>query len=353
MDRALFQENERLAPKEDSRLYHDLGIFAYESLKAPSFSSKIAYEIWGTLNKAKDNAILVCHALSGDSHCIGWWSRIIGPGRVLDPAEWFIIGTNTLGGCQGSTGPGTLDQEGRRLGTRFPDLTIGDMVRAQSSLVDSLGIPRLAMVCGGSMGGMQALEWAVRFPNSVERCWMTASCRAHSAMQIGFNEAARQAVKRDPKWKGGDFPVQDPPRDGLSVARMVGHLSYLSEEAFQLKFGRSYQQGSADQFQVESYLSYQGDKFTDRFDAGSLVTLTKAIDLCSIESLSSASCRFLFTSFTSDWLYPSHQSQELHEMAVAAGLKSRWVNIDLPYGHDAFLLDAEHQAGAVRDFLSP
>lgn len=352
MDRALFQENERLTPNEDSRLYHDLGFFGYECLSVPGFTSRIAYETWGELNEARDNAILVCHALSGDSHCIGWWSRIIGPGRALDPADWFIIGANALGGCQGSTGPGTLDEDGQRLGSRFPELTIGDMVRAQASLIESLGIAKLALVCGGSMGGMQALEWSVRFPELVERCWMTASCRAHSAMQIGFNETARQAVIRDPKWRGGDFPADGPPADGLAVARMVGHLSYLSEGAFQQKFGRGLQEGSDAQFQVESYLNYQGDKFTHRFDAGSLVTLTKAIDRYSLESLSPASCRFLFTSFTTDWLYPSHQSQELHALAEAAGLSSTWQEIDLPYGHDAFLLDSEVQGMAVRGFLS-
>lgn len=352
MDRALFQENERLTPNRDSRLFHDLGFFSYQNLSEPSFTSRIAYETWGKLNEAKDNAVLICHALSGDSHCIGWWSRIIGPGRALDPADWFVIGTNALGGCQGSTGPGTLDEEGRRLGTRFPEITLGDMARAQASLIDFLGIPKLALVCGGSMGGMQALEWAVSFPDRVERCWTTASCRAHSAMQIGFNETARQAVIRDPKWRGGDFPDDDPPRDGLAVARMVGHLSYLSEGAFQQKFGRGLQEGSSSQFQVESYLSYQGDKFTHRFDAGSLVTLTHAIDRFCLESLSPAACRFLFTSFTSDWLYPSHQSQELNAMAEAAGLSSRWQEIDLPYGHDAFLLDSERQADAVRGFLS-
>lgn len=351
MDRALFQENERLTPQEDSRLYHELKGFRYESLVDPGFPSLIAYETWGRLSEARNNAVLVCHALSGDSHCIGWWSRIIGPGRAIDPAEWFVIGTNSLGGCQGSTGPGALDSEGRRLGTRFPELTIGDMVRAQASLVQSLGISKLALVCGGSMGGMQALDWAVRFPDMVERCWLTASCRAHSAMQIGFNEAARQAVIRDPKWRGGDYPPDDPPRDGLAVGRMVGHLSYLSEGAFEQKFGRRLQEGSSSQFQVESYLNYQGDKFNHRFDAGSLVTLTRAIDRCSIESLSSATCRFLFTSFTSDWLYPSHQSQELHVLAEAAGCPSQWLEIDLPYGHDSFLLDSEHQAKAVQELL--
>lgn len=351
MDRALFQENERLTPKADARQFHQLGSFVCES-GAVLPSGQIAYETWGQLNADRSNAVLVCHALSGDSHCLGWWSRMFGEGKPIDPEKWFIIGTNALGGCQGSTGPGTLDSEGRRLGSRFPQVTVGDMVEAQKRLVQSLGIERLAMVCGGSMGGMQALEWTIRFPQMVGRCWMTASCRAHSAMQIGFNEAARQAIVRDPAWNGGDYLNDKTPDSGLSVARMIGHLSYLSEAAFQQKFGRERQVAGEEQFQVESYLNYQGDKFTQRFDAGSLVVLMKAIDAYFCESLATAECRYLFTSFNSDWLYPSHQSKELHELAQAAGKQSEWHEIDLPYGHDAFLLDGIFQGDLVSRFLA-
>lgn len=351
MDRALFQENERLTPKADSRRFHQLGDFVCES-GAVIPSGQIAYETWGQLNADKSNAILVCHALSGDSHCLGWWSRLFGEDKPIDPEKWFIIGTNALGGCQGSTGPGTLDANGLRLGSRFPQVTVGDMVEAQKSLASALGITKLAMVCGGSMGGMQALEWTVRFPEMVERCWMTASCRAHSAMQIGFNEAARQAILRDPAWNGGDYQNDKTPDNGLSVARMIGHLSYLSEDAFQQKFGREKQVTGEEQFQVESYLNYQGDKFTHRFDAGSLVVLTKAIDSYCCESLAPAQCRYLFTSFNSDWLYPSHQSRELHELAQAAGKVSDWHDISLPYGHDAFLLDGIFQGDLVSGFLA-
>lgn len=351
MDRALFQENERLTPKSESRQFHPLGEFFCESGVAIT-QGQIAYETWGSLNSDKSNAILVCHALSGDSHVLGWWSRLFGEGKAIDPENWFIIGTNALGGCQGSTGPGTLDSAGRRLGSRFPRISVGDMVEAQKSLIDALGIHQLAMVCGGSMGGMQALEWTVRFPEMVERCWMTASCRTHSAMQIGFNEAARQAILRDPFWNGGDYSPEAGPAQGLSVARIVGHLSYLSEAAFQQKFGRQKQTPGEDQFQVESYLNYQGDKFTQRFDAGSLVALTKAIDAYCCDSLAPAQCRFLFTSFTSDWLYPSHQSEELHRLASEAGKLSDWHDIDLPYGHDAFLLDGIFQGELVTKFLA-
>lgn len=351
MDRALFQENERLTPNAGARHLFELGDFVCES-GAVIHSGQIAYETWGELNADKSNAVLVCHALSGDSHVLGWWSRVFGEGLAVDPTRWFIIGTNALGGCQGSTGPGTLELDGRRLGSRFPQVTVGDMVEAQQKLIESLGISKLAMVCGGSMGGMQALEWTVRFPEMVERCWMTASCRAHSAMQIGFNEAARQAILRDPAWNGGDYRAESAPENGLSVARMIGHLSYLSEAAFQQKFGREKQVPAGDQFQVESYLNYQGDKFTQRFDAGSLVVLTKAIDAYSCESLEPAKCRYLFTSFTTDWLYPSHQSQELHQRAQLAGKGSEWHEIDLPYGHDAFLLDGQFQGELVSRFLA-
>jgi homoserine O-acetyltransferase len=356
IDPALFEENERTAPAADGRRIVGVGNLHTET-GHDLVDVEIAVETWGELNAAGDNAVLACHALSGDSHAIGWWDRVIGPGKAIDTDRFFVIGTNCLGGCQGSTGPGSRDSDGKRLGSRFPMITVGDMVEAQARVLDALGVSRLAMVAGGSMGGMQALEWAVRFPERVARCWMTASCHAHSAMQIGFNEAARQAILRDPRWMGGDFSADAPPAQGLSVARMIGHLSYLSEASFQNKFGRGLQNKElleylpGVEYQVESYLSYQGDKFTTRFDAGSLVVLSKAIDWFERTDLSPASCEFLFTSFTSDWLYPSHQSATLHEMAVAAGKRSRWVEIDLPYGHDAFLLDGEQQGALVREFL--
>ena len=356
IDPALFEENDRTAPSQGGRRLISVGSLSTETGHTIA-DTVIATETWGTLNDAGDNAILVCHALSGDSHAIGWWERMIGPGKPIDTDRYFVIGTNCLGGCQGSTGPGTLDATGKRLGSRFPMITVGDMVEAQARVLDELGVARLHAVCGGSMGGMQALEWSLRFPERVARCWMTASCHAHSAMQIGFNEAARQAIIRDPLWGGGDFSREAPPIQGLSVARMIGHLSYLSETSFQSKFGRGLQNKElleylpGVEYQVESYLSYQGDKFTSRFDAGSLVVLSKAIDWFERTDLSSAQCRYLLTSFTSDWLYPSHQSRTLQQMAEAAGKSALWVDIDLPYGHDAFLLDGHHQGELVREFL--
>jgi homoserine O-acetyltransferase/O-succinyltransferase len=357
IDPALFEENERTAPSADGRRYAEVGSLNCE---AGGFleSVTVAYETFGSLNEAKDNAVLACHALSGDSHCIGWWERLIGPGKAFDTDRYFVIGTNSLGGCQGTTGPSSLAPDGRPYQTRFPSITIGDMVEVQARLMDQLGIEELLCVCGGSMGGMQALEWTVRKPGRVKSAFVTASCAAHSAMQIGFNEAARQAVMRDLKWNGGMYDPNDPPVGGLAVGRMIGHLSFLSEQAFAAKFGRGLQDKTAlehllsPEFQVESYLSYQGDKFTKRFDANSMLYLTKAIDWYDLKSFAGSQSSYLFASFTTDWLYPPHQSAELYEMAQAAGRPSKYVNIDLPMGHDAFLLDGEHQGALVREFLA-
>ncbi len=356
IDPALFQENERTAPTADERLYAEVGALECES-GGRLESVTVAYETFGTLNESKDNAVLACHALSGDSHCIGWWERMIGPGKAIDTDRYFVIGTNALGGCQGTTGPASPASDGKFYQARFPAVTVGDMVEVQCRLLDHLGIDRLLNVCGGSMGGMQALEWTVRKPSRVRSAWVTASCAAHSAMQIGFNEGARQAVMRDPKWQGGFYDSGDPPVNGLSVGRIIGHLSFLSEQAFAAKFGRRLQDKAsleyllATEFQVESYLNYQGDKFASRFDANSLLYLTKAIDWYELKSFEGSQSSYLFTSFSTDWLYPTHQSAELHQMALAAGRPSKHFDIDLPMGHDAFLLDGEHQGALVREFL--
>ncbi|RYG49310.1 homoserine O-acetyltransferase [bacterium] len=307
-------------------------------------SVEIAYETWGDIGHP---AILICHALSGDSHALGWWDRLVGPGKAIDTDRYFVVCSNALGGCQGSTGPLHFAPHG----SRFPQVSVGDMVDAQAHLAEALGIEKWHAVAGGSMGGMQALEWSVRHPHRVERCFATASCAAHSAMQIGFNETGRQAIRRDPRWRGGDYPLDDAPRDGLSVARMLGHLSFLSDAAFEAKFGRGRQPGKEHLFQVESYLNYQGDKFTGRFDANSLLVLTRAIDDWELTSMEPATARYLFVSYTSDWLYPSSQSRKLLEMANAAGREAEWIEIDLPHGHDAFLLDGEIQGEALRKFL--
>jgi homoserine O-acetyltransferase len=357
MDPALFDDNERQAAVADARQFMDVGALDCEcGASIPSVT--IAYETWGALNAGRSNAILVCHALSGDSHAIGWWDRIVGPGRAVDTDKYFVIGTNCLGGCQGTTGPTTRHEDGKPWCSRFPLVTIGDMVEVQMRLVSALGIDSLHGACGGSMGGMQALEWSLRKPGSVKKVWMTGSTRAHNAMQIAFNEIGREAIMRDPKWRSGDYPVNDPPMDGLAVARMIGHLSYLSEASFEHKFARRFQGKSGPEwtlgteFEVESYLSHQADKFTKRFDPNSYLVLTRALDYYDRTSLKGSQSEYLFTSFTSDWLYPTQQSLELLRLAQEAGHPAKHVEIDLPYGHDAFLLDAEQQGTVAGTFFA-
>jgi homoserine O-acetyltransferase len=354
VDPALFEENERTAPASVEKRTVDVGSLTCE---AGGFlpQVEVAYETWGEFTG--DNAILICHALSGDSHAIGWWDRLIGPGKPIDTDRYFVIGQNCLGGCQGTTGPSSLAPDGQPFGSRFPSITVRDMVEVQSRLLDKLGVRRLHAVAGGSMGGMQAIQWAIQHPGRVDKVFSTASTPTHSAMQIGFNEAARQAIMRDPKWRGGDYPLNDPPKDGLAVARMIGHLSFLSEQAFEAKFSRRLQGKDrleyrlGVEYQIESYLNYQGDKFTNRFDANSLLHLSKAIDNYELTSLEGATADFLFVSFTTDWLYPTHGVARAHDMALVAGCRSQHEIIDLPYGHDAFLLDGEIQGAILSRFL--
>ncbi|HXH60442.1 MAG TPA: homoserine O-acetyltransferase [Fimbriimonadaceae bacterium] len=354
MDPSLFEDNDRQAARPDGRKYAEVGALDCECGQ-PLPSVTIAYETWGELNADKSNAILVCHALSGDSHAVGWWDRIVGVGKAIDTDKYFVIGSNCLGGCQGSSGPTINHKDGKPWGSRFPLVTIGDMVECQIRLVRSLGIETLLGVCGGSMGGMQALEWSRR--GSVRKVWTTGCCKAHTAMQIAFNEIGREAIMRDPKWRGGDYPQDDPPTDGLAIARMVGHLSYLSDASFEHKFARRFQDKEKQdwtldtEFEVESYLSYQAEKFTKRFDPNSYLVLTRALDYYDCRSLQGSKSEYLFTSFTSDWLYPSYQSRELLAMAQKAGCTAQHFEIDLPYGHDAFLLDAEQQGAAASAFF--
>lgn len=357
IDPALFQENERTAPSADERQFVEVGSLDCECGKRLD-NVIVAYETWGALDESKSNAILVCHALSGDSHAIGWWDRLIGPGKAIDTDKYFVIGTNALGGCQGTTGPASIGPEGKPYGSSFPMVTVGDMVEVQARVLDALGIQQLLCVAGGSMGGMQALEWTTRFPERVRKAFVTASSARHSPMQIAINEVGRQAILRDPNYRGGDYYDGEPPAHGLSVARMIGHISFLSGAAFESKFSRRLQDKTAFtmdfgiEFEVESYLSYQGDKFTKRFDPNSLLHLTRAIDYYDWTNIERAQAEFLFTSFTSDWLYTSAQSQELFEMVTKAGKRATYHEIDLAYGHDAFLLDGEHQGKLVREFLA-
>jgi homoserine O-acetyltransferase/O-succinyltransferase len=320
----------------------------------------IAYETYGELNARKDNAILALHAFSGDAHAAGdggWWSQMIGPGKAFDTDKYFVICSNILGGCRGTTGPGSINpRTGCPWGMKFPVVTVSDMVRLQKMLIDSFGISRLLAVAGGSMGGMQALEWAVSYPESVAAALPIATTARHSAQQIAFNEVGRQAIMADPDWNGGDYYNSRPPARGLSVARMVGHITYMSDESMRQKFGRRLR--APDQFEVESYLQYRGSKFVDRFDANSYLYITRAMDSFDLTERGSLSSlferiqtRFLVISFTSDWLYPSYQSLE-----VVSALRSRncdvaYCNLESHYGHDAFLLEAAEQTDLIRGFL--
>ncbi|MBL8061043.1 MAG: homoserine O-acetyltransferase [Chthonomonas sp.] len=350
IDPGLFEESERTTPQAEGRQFVEVGSLDLER-GGHLGSATIAYQTWGKPDPS--NAILVCHAISGDSNAVGWWPRLVGPGKAIDTDRYWVICSNVIGGCQGSTGPLSGD---------FPFVTLGDMVEAQSRLMDHLSIPQWQLVCGGSMGGMQAIEWARRFPSRTKGVWATASALRHSAMQIGFNEVARQSIFRDPRWQGGNYTDQGP-TDGLAVARMLGHLTYLSEPAFEAKFGRRLQEGDVkvpdagatfakrEVFQVENYLAHQGHKFTERFDARTFVVVSNAIDTYDCTALPESDTRFLFTSFTSDLLYPSWQSQTANELALGSGHESTWLDINSPLGHDAFLLDENEQASAVHTLL--
>jgi homoserine O-acetyltransferase len=351
-DEALFDENARLSKLGMPETANVGDIHVASGGVVPN--AQIAYQIFG--EPKPDNIILICHALTGTSNVAAWWDRLVGPGLGIDTRKWCVIGNNLLGGCNGSTGPASLAEDGRPHGSRFPILTIADQVEAQRRLLVHLGIDRVRAVVGCSTGGFHALQWAVDRPLTVEKVIISASGPRQNARQLALNEAARQAVMRDPKWRGGDYSADDPPADGLAVARMIGHIAYLDGAALESKFGRRPQGESvsfsfSSQFAVESYLNYQGDRFVDRFDANSFLHLTRAanfFDLCSLEG---ASSDFLFLSFSSDTLFPPSNSEELHRMALAARRRSEHVEIDLPFGHDAFLLDGEQQGAAISRFL--
>jgi homoserine O-acetyltransferase/O-succinyltransferase len=327
---------------------------------------EVAYETYGELNAAKTNAILVGHAFSGDAHAGGeggWWSGMIGPGKALDTDRYFVICSNVLGGCRGTTGPGSINPEtGCPWAMSFPSVSIADMVRVQKMLIEHLGISRLLAVAGGSMGGMQALEWAVTYPEHVAAAIPIATTARHSAQQIAFNEVGRQAVMADPDWNGGNYYGGRPPARGLSVARMVGHITYMSDESMRKKFGRrlrASEDGRGDQFEVESYLQYRGSKFVDRFDANSYIYITRALDsfdLTERGTLASLfekiSTRFLVISFSSDWLYPSYQSQEIVSALRSRNCDVAYCQLEAQYGHDAFFVEVEEQTEVIRGFLA-
>ena len=328
----------------------------------------VAYETYGTLNADKSNTILVTHAFSGDAHAAGvdaegqkgWWDNQIGPGKGFDTDKYFVICSNVLGGCKGSTGPSSINPAtGERYAMTFPVITIGDMVTLQKMLIDSFGITRLLSVAGGSMGGMQVLEWAVRFPEAVASAIPIASTARHSAQQIAFNEVARQAIMADPDWADGNYYDKKPPGRGLSVARMVGHITYMSDESMRQKFGRRQREENGI-FEVESYLRYRGSQFVDRFDANSYLFITKAMDMFDLANgaqslvpvLAKSRTRYLIISFTSDWLYPSYQSLEIVSALRRRNQDVAYIELTSNYGHDAFLVEVDEQTELIRGFLS-
>ncbi|GAA4049672.1 homoserine O-acetyltransferase MetX [Parerythrobacter jejuensis] len=346
---------------------------------------QIAYETYGNLAADKGNAILICHALTGDQYVAsthpvtakpGWWERMVGPGKPIDTDRYHVICANVIGSCIGSTGPSSNHADGTPYGMRFPVITIRDMVRAQVALLDAMGIARLHSVVGGSMGGMQALSLAANFPDRVERVLAIATTSRHSAQNIAFHELGRQAIMADPHWRGGDYyGEQNAPDSGLAVARMAAHITYLSEEGLTEKFGRRLQDrpdgqvgerafGFDAEFQVESYLRYQGSGFTRRFDANSYLYITRAMDYFDLAEehggmLADAfaghargkGARFCLVSFDTDWLYPTADSRHVVHALNAVGAPVSFVELSAPYGHDSFLLDVPALDRVVKGFL--
>ncbi|MCK9173988.1 MAG: homoserine O-acetyltransferase [Desulforhopalus sp.] len=341
----------------------------------------IAWERIGELNEAGDNAILITHAFSGDSHVTGyyttdekdekpgWWDYLIGPGRAIDTNKYCVICPNILGSCMGSTGPASIDSARKKpWALDFPMLTIGDMVKAQKALVDHLGITRLRAVIGGSVGGMQVLEWCVRYPAMVDAAVPIATTMRHSALAIAFNEIARQAIMADPHWNNGSYYDGEHPSMGLAIARMVGHVTYLSDEAMRRKFGRRLQNkkefsfGFDADFQIESYLRHQGTKFVNRFDANSLLYITRAADYFNAaERLAAcgpltggpeAAIKYLVISYSTDWLYPTYQSRELVHTLKRSSQNVSFVEIESDCGHDAFLIPEPTLPELMRGFLA-
>jgi len=333
----------------------------------------LAYETYGELNQQKSNTILVLHALSGDAHAAGfhegdkhpgWWDSMIGPGKALDTTKYYVICSNVLGGCAGSTGPSsTSPKTGKPYTTEFPILTIQDMVNAQCGLMNHLGIDKLLTVVGGSMGGMQVLQWMVSYPDRIRSAIPIATTMKHSPQQIAFNEVGRQAIMADHNWNNGDYYEASPPSKGLAVARMVGHITYMSDVSMAEKFGRRFKNHGrlfkfGTDFEVEGYLRYRGDNFVKRFDANSYLYITKAIDYFNIltgkkifEIFKGLKAKVLVVAFKSDWLYPAYQSREIVKACKLAGVDTTYCEINSTYGHDAFLLEVKEETHLIKHFL--
>ncbi len=337
----------------------------------------LAYETYGTLNAEKSNAILICHALNASHHVAGhyenqadsegWWDNMVGAGKPVDTDQFFVIGVNNLGSCFGSTGPTTINHEtGKIWGADFPLVTVEDWVDSHARLLDRLGITTLAAVMGGSLGGMQALCWATRYPQRVRHSLVIAAAPNLSAQNIAFNEVARQAIMSDTAFHGGRFAEHGVvPKDGLTVARMIGHITYISDDQMEAKFGRGLRDGLkfsfAPEFQIESYLRYQGEKFSGYYDANTYLRVTKALDYFDparehggdlAKALSPATAKFLVISFTTDWRFSPARSREIVKALLDADKNVTYAEIDAPHGHDAFLLDNAQYHAVVRRFLA-
>ena len=334
----------------------------------------LAYETYGTLNSDKSNAILILHALTGNAHVAGfhegdkdpgWWDNMIGHGKAFDTDRYFVICSNVIGGCQGSTGPSSINPKTNKpYGLDFPLITIKDMVEAQSRLVRSLGISKLLCVAGGSMGGMQVLQWTVSFPEMIQTAIPIATSARHSPQQIAFNEVGRQAIMADPAWKEGQYYGHAAPSRGLAVARMIGHITYMSDVSMAEKFGRRVKEERPEKkfspdFEVEGYLQYRGDNFVKRFDANSYLYITKAIDRFDLTNgaglekvfKSASGIKFLVIAFKSDWLYPAYQSKEIVRACKQAQIDVSFCELNSTYGHDAFLIEVEEQEHFIKNFL--
>lgn len=338
---------------------------------------QLIYETYGQLNADASNAILICHALSGDHHAAGyhtmedkkpgWWDSAIGPGKPIDTNTFFVISLNNLGGCSGSTGPTTVNPEtGRIWGAEFPFVTVEDWVESQARLADRLGIKQFAAIVGGSLGGMQVLEWSVRHPERLQAAVVIASAPKLSTQNIAFNEVARQSIRRDPDFLGGHYAEQNTvPTNGLGLARMLGHITYLSDDSMGNKFGRqmrhdTYQYNYEVEFEVESYLRYQGEAFTKRFDANTYMLMTKALDYFDpaareggdlAKVLSKAQCEFLLVSFTTDWRFSPARSEEIVDALIRSGKHVTYTKVEAIEGHDAFLFPLPRYMAALRGFL--
>ncbi len=338
----------------------------------------IAYETFGELDATASNAILVCHALTGDSHVTGpvgeghpapgWWDGLVGSGKAVDTDRWFVVCANVLGGCQGSTGPASQHPDGRPYGSRFPVVSVRDMVRVQAALADHLGVGRWLTVLGGSMGGMQVLEWGVMFPERVRSLIPIATCLAASAQQIGWWATGRRVIRLDPNFNGGDFYDAEPgqgPHEGLALARQISQITFRSDDVFSDRFGREPVESLSEgfelwqRFEVERYLQYQGDKLVRRFDANSHIVLTKAMDLHdvgrgrggAVAAMARVAVPVLSLGVSSDVLYPRYQQQEIVDLVVAAGGDATYTEIDSPHGHDGFLIEIDQVGAAVARFL--